>query len=150
MPDETSPKTEPLVSLALFADLVDLSPRRVRTLIQEGKLPPATGDKLPLAAGVRAYVRFLRQGRGDSDELRAERLRLTREQADAQALANAETRRELVAVDEMVRRLSPCLVAMRQTILAAGLSEAARDSLLADLRRCLNDALCGKRPRRRK
>ena len=66
---------EPSLTLKSFADLIDLSERRVRTLIDEKKLPAPTAGMMPLATGVRAYIVFLRQlGGSNSPAIEAEKL----------------------------------------------------------------------------
>lgn len=81
-------------------------------------------DAYDLEATVRAYVTHLRgiaSGRGGEEQtanLTAERARLAKEQADAQALKNAALRRELVPAADVERAWGDVLRQVRARILA--------------------------------
>ncbi len=80
-----------------FGLLVGISQPAVSDLMTRGVIQAGdTGG-----AWLRAYCAHLREqaaGRGADGELASERARLAREQADAVAMRNAQTRRELVPV----------------------------------------------------
>lgn len=81
---------------------LDLSDRSVRELLTRGILPPARRGEHDLDACRIAYLRHMRAvaaGRTlgpAGDDLTTERARLAREQADAVAIRNAVSRRELL------------------------------------------------------
>ena len=88
--------------VATVARVLDLSERRVQQLAREGTIPRAKHGQYDLIACVQCYIRHLRAvaaGHTSKDgdlDLTAERARLAREQADAQALKNAQQRGELI------------------------------------------------------
>jgi phage terminase Nu1 subunit (DNA packaging protein) len=81
-------------------------------------------DAYDLTATVRAYVEHLRgvaSGRGGEEQvlaLTAERARLAREQADGQALRNAQARGELIRAEDAERAWADTLRQVRGRILA--------------------------------
>ena len=73
---------------------------------------------------------------GDMD---GERLRLVREQADCQAIENAQARGELIHVDNLIPKLTQFTSAARQRILSnLKLDESEKDKILGDLCGCLD------------
>jgi phage terminase Nu1 subunit (DNA packaging protein) len=62
-----------------------------------------------------------------------ERLRLTTEQADKVALENAEKRRELVHIDEILAGASRFIAAAKSRILASSMTDEEKDQVLQDL-----------------
>ena len=82
-------------------------------------------DSYDLVRSTQRYVDHLRgvaSGRGDDDQvtnLTAERARLAKEQADAQAIKNAKLREELVEAKQVERQWSDTLRQVRARILAA-------------------------------
>lgn len=107
-----------------LCDLLGVSPAMLTELKNRGIARHLGRDAWDLAATVRAYCAHLRgtaSGRGGEEEvanLTAERARLAREQADAQALKNAVLRRELVPVAEVAREWGDVLRSIRARILA--------------------------------
>lgn len=94
----------PTVSGEALASLLNLTARRVQQLAKEGIVKRAGRGKYNLVESVQGYVRFLqeqaeRRSDPDSLDLVTERTRLAREQADAAAMANAESRGELIPVE---------------------------------------------------
>lgn len=69
-------------------------------------------------------------------DIRAERLRKTREEADHVALKNAEARRELLPAVEVYRCLEGTFTVIRQEILGSLLPEDTRNSILSHLAEC--------------
>ena len=87
--------------VAVISKLLDLTPRRVQHLANEGIIPRAEKGRYELVPAVRGYIRYLRDrsiGRDgeQSSDIASERARLTREQADKMAMENAKSRGELI------------------------------------------------------
>lgn len=107
-----------------FAKLVKVHPRTVRDLAQREIVVKVATDRYDLAASLQAYATHLREmaaGRGDEHQqlqLTAERARLAKEQADAQALKNAALRRDLVPASEVELAWAETLRQLRSKILA--------------------------------
>jgi phage terminase Nu1 subunit (DNA packaging protein) len=82
------------MTTAELAEILDLTPRRLQQLAQEGVIPGNNGTGFEVRTAVPAYIRYLRSGlrTARNDALRIEQTRLARENADAQALENARTR----------------------------------------------------------
>lgn len=109
-----------------LADLLGITANRIRTLARDGtikRIAPATYSR---KEAVRAYCARLREsaeraGRpseAGSEALKAERLRLAREQADKLELANAAARAELVKAADVEREWSGILRDVRSALLA--------------------------------
>lgn len=122
-----------MATQAEVAAHLDLSQSAVSQMMQAGVLPaPAPRRGLDLAACRVAYVRHLRgvaAGRlsdptEDGLDLVAERARLAKEQADAQAMKNDLMRGEVVLVADAVRQVTQDYAAVRTRLLAIP-SEAA-------------------------
>lgn len=110
-PRKTTAKTRkqqerPGVSQAVAASYLDIATRTLRELVAAGRLPnpkTATLDELRLAR-----LRDLREqaaGRGGDGklDLATERARLAKEQADGQAMKNAQLAGELLRRDDVIR-----------------------------------------------
>jgi len=104
--------------------LFDLSPAGLSDLKKRGIVVHHGHDTYDLESSVTAYVTHLRgiaAGWGTADQaaqLTAERARLAKEQADAQALKNAKMRGELVEASEVERTWAGVLRQLRARILA--------------------------------
>ncbi len=132
--------------------LLDLSSGALTDLKKRGIAVHLKHDVYDLEATVRNYVQHLRSiaaGWGTTDQaaqLTAERARLAREQADAQALKNGKLRGELVEAAEVERQWGDLLRKVRARILAvpsrlrADLPEVAGETFHA-IDRALRDAL---------
>lgn len=108
-----------------LADLLGITANRVRTLTRDGVLKRCDRARYSRREAVRAYCRHLREvaargGRSGpaSDEFKAERTRLAKEQADATALKNATARSELVSADAVLAEWSGILRDVRAAMLA--------------------------------
>ncbi|MEY8841790.1 DNA packaging protein [Cribrihabitans sp. XS_ASV171] len=131
--------------------LLDLSSGALTDLKKRGIAVHLKHDVYDLEATVRNYVQHLRSiaaGWGTADQaaqLTAERARLAKEQADAQAIKNAKVRGELVEAIEVERGWSDLLRKVRARILAVpprlrqALDLGAREAEIID--RALRDAL---------
>lgn len=62
-----------------------------------------------------------------------ERTRKMAEDADAQALANAEERKRLVDREDLMRRLEPIYVRMKEIIMRSGMAESEKGEVLVQL-----------------
>ncbi len=135
-----------------LCDLFEISPATLTDLKKRGIAVHLSHDTSDLTATTRAYVQHLRSiaaGWGTTDQaaqLTAERARLAREQADAQALKNGKLRGELVEAAEVERQWGDLLRKVRARILAvpsrlrADLPEVAGETFHA-IDRALRDAL---------
>lgn len=122
---EPIPATMTEAQLAAF---LGIATSQVRTKTNEGVLIRISGGKKGAPAGwdVRAslhgYLARLREGavKGgpQSDELKAEKLRLAREQADKLEIANAAARGDMVRAADVEREWANVLRDVRSTMLA--------------------------------
>jgi len=107
-----------------LCDLLGITAPMLTELKRRGIAVHLRHDAYDLTATVRAYVEHLRgiaSGRGGEEHvasLTAERARLAREQADGQALRNAQLRGELIRADEAERAWADALRALRGQLLA--------------------------------
>jgi phage terminase Nu1 subunit (DNA packaging protein) len=91
-------------SVTTLAKLFEVSERRVQQLAKEAIIPKPERGQYDLANSIRAYIRYLRtrlEGRqlgvdDNSPDLRAERKRLLKAQADKLEMEQQELRRELL------------------------------------------------------
>jgi phage terminase Nu1 subunit (DNA packaging protein) len=125
--------------VAVIAKLLDLTPRRVQHLANEGVIPRAEKGRYELVPAVRGYIRYLRERSIGKDgatipDIAAERARLTREQADKMAMENATSRGELISV-HLVRK------SLERTFSAFGSRvEAIPRKAVPRLKSCAGDA----------
>lgn len=107
-----------------LASAFGVTDRSVRDFADRGVVAKTGRGKYLLIESVRLYTEHLRgvaSGRGGEDgvlDLAAERARLAKEQADAQELKNAVSRRELVSVIDVERGWQDILRKVRARILA--------------------------------
>ncbi|WP_158970940.1 DNA packaging protein [Chachezhania sediminis] len=107
-----------------LCDLLGISPALLSDLKRRQIAIHIGHDAYDLGATVKAYVAHLREtasGRGGEQHvntLTAERARLAKEQADAQALKNARLRGDLVEAAEVERTWSDTLRHVRSRMLA--------------------------------
>ena len=135
-----------------LCDLLEISPAMLSELKKRGIATHLGKDSYDLVATVKAYVVHLRgtaSGRGGEDHvngLTAERARLAKEQADAQAIKNAKLRGDLVDATEVERAWSDILRQVKARLLAiparlrAELPEVEA-SIFHAMDRALRDAL---------
>lgn len=116
---------------AQLAAFLGIGTSRIRTLARDKvliRLPGKTGRNgaagvFDVRASLHGYLSKLRDGAAvkggpQADELKAEKLRLAREQADKLQLANAAARGELVKASEVEREWANVLRDVRSTMLA--------------------------------
>jgi terminase small subunit / prophage DNA-packing protein len=115
---------ESVVTAAVLADLLAVSPRTIADLGKRGVVVKQGVKGYRLRESVRGYAEYLRKAladRGDAATAASaakERSRLLKEQADAQAIKNATARGELLAANEVVRKWSDILRTVRDRLLA--------------------------------
>lgn len=118
-----------MVSAAVLAEWLGLTPNRVSTLARDGILPRGDDNLFPLRASVRAYADHARAGalgrRADVD-LTAQKLRLATENADKLALQNAKARGDLASLTDVERAWAGILRDVRAALLALPSRAAAR------------------------
>lgn len=91
-----------LQPVAVLAKIFDCTERQVYDLVRAGTIPRAQRGRYDVLACTRAYIRHLRevaagrQAQAGGVDLAGERARLAKEQADAQAMKNAQSRQELM------------------------------------------------------
>lgn len=111
-----------LVSEDDLADLLGVTARNVRELVADGVIERRGPAQYSQRQAVRAYCARLRdQGRrrGTADpELRAEKIRMAKEQADKLELANAISRREFLPASEVETTWATILREVRAGLLA--------------------------------
>lgn len=136
-----------------LCELLGISPAMLSELKKRGIAVHYGRDAFDLAQTVNAYVTHLRgtaSGRGGEEQitsLTAERARLAREQADAQAMKNGKLRGELVEAVEVERQWSDILRQVRARILSVSprlrqvldLSAADADAVDRELRNALSE-----------
>jgi phage terminase Nu1 subunit (DNA packaging protein) len=122
---EPIPATMTEAQLAAF---LGIATSQVRTKTRDGVLIRVPGGKKGAPAGwdvrasLRGYLSQLREGavKGgpQTDELKAEKLRLAREQADKLEIANAAARGDMVRAADVEREWANVLRDVRSTMLA--------------------------------
>ena len=120
-----SPTAETMSEAQLSA-LLGITASRTRSLAADGTLIKIGRNKFDMAASVKAYCARLREsaeraGRpsaAGSDDLKAERLRLTRAQADKEETRVARERGELVPAADVNREWTSILRDLRNSLLA--------------------------------
>ena len=112
------------VNSKTLADWLRISERSVRAMADEGIVKRAGRGRYLLKESVQAVVehqRGIAAGRGGASQvldLTAERARLAKEQADAQALKNAVARGELVLAEEVAQAWERLVLTSRNAMLA--------------------------------
>lgn len=147
MTTDALPKT---VSAAQLADLLGVSGRRVAQLAQEGAIPKNARGVYPLPDAVHAYVAYVKanpDGRPRKMQgLEAEKVRLTRAQAELAELKSAQARGDLLDAQAVHARWVSTVTALRAALLAvpariaaqAGLDRAAAALLDAEMRAAMD------------
>lgn len=107
---------------AELAAFLGIGTSRVRTLARDGDLVKVSRGRFDVRASLAGYLARLRDGAvkagPQTDELKAEKLRLAREQADKLELANAAARGDLVRAADVEREWANVLRDVRSTVLA--------------------------------
>lgn len=112
------------IATADLCDLWGIQPGQLTALVRRGIAVRIGHGAYDMVASTHGYIGHLREvaaGRGGEDhqlKLTQERARLASEQADSQALKNAELRGELVRVDDVEREWTGIMRGVRSEILA--------------------------------
>ena len=137
------------IATADLCDLWGIQPGQLTALVRRGTAIRIGHGAYDLVASTQNYIGHLREvaaGRGGEEhqlKLTQERARLASEQADAQALKNAELRGEVVRADETERAWTDVLRRVRGEIMAVparlrpDMTPAAADALDRELRAAL-------------
>ena len=155
----------PLYPAKTIAKLFNLTERRVQQLAKEGIIPKAERGKYELIGAVQGYVKYLQdravgQHEAAPTDLNAEKVRLTKAQADEKELQVKVLRGELLPAELVIEMGAALVAAARAKVLAIhskcrsrfpsieqdvadeietlsreALSELGNDGLPADLRR---------------
>jgi phage terminase Nu1 subunit (DNA packaging protein) len=109
--------------VSVISKLLDLSPRRVYQLANEGVIPRAEKGRYELVPAVRGYIRYLRDraigaGALPEDAARAFRARLIKAQAEAQEMENEKVRGELIPQAVVGRAWADMAMAFRARTLS--------------------------------
>jgi phage terminase Nu1 subunit (DNA packaging protein) len=139
----------PTVSLETLANLIDLTPRRVNQLADEGIIPRTKRGVYELAPAVRGYVHFLREFARGRDKTEARnKARLTGTRAEIEELKRARLAGEMIPREQVIRIWAEPAMAMRSHLLGIPSKVAARVGMCkstievqALLRREIEDAL---------
>jgi phage terminase Nu1 subunit (DNA packaging protein) len=123
--------------------VLGITERQVYNLARDGKIPRASRGRYDVLACVRSYLSHLREvaagrssgGDGVAD-LVGERARLAREQADAQAMKNAQRRGELASVFELEQLLVSVHSVIQRRLLACPTALAPLVAVENDARVC--------------
>jgi phage terminase Nu1 subunit (DNA packaging protein) len=112
------------MSAADLAKLFDVTHRQINMLAEKGILGRNADGRFDTVDSIRRYLVFARKG-GNSD-IEAEKLRLTREQADKIAIQNQISQGELVSASDVERRWTAVLTLVRAAVLAVPSRVAGR------------------------
>lgn len=106
-------------SVDTIAKLLDMTPRRVQQLANEGIIPkPKDRGQYEIIPCVVGYIRHLKgMLNGDAGDLASEKTRLTRAQADKTEIETAKLRGDLVSLDDAERGWSALVGAFRAKML---------------------------------
>jgi phage terminase Nu1 subunit (DNA packaging protein) len=113
----------PTHPVAVIAKLLDLTPRRVFQLTNEGVIPRAERGRYELVPAVRGYIRYLKDRAIGADALpdeaaRASRARLVRAQAEAQEMENSRNRGEMLPRETVRSAWADMVVSFRARTLS--------------------------------
>jgi phage terminase Nu1 subunit (DNA packaging protein) len=120
-----------------MAKMIDVSPRRLRQLVQEGIVPKAErGRYNPFAVNL-AYIRYLRDRATQPDmsntDFAFERLGKTKAERELLELELAKERRQLIPRERCFMFIENIFVAVKMKIAGSGLSDIEKDQILNDL-----------------
>jgi phage terminase Nu1 subunit (DNA packaging protein) len=116
--------SEGQVTGKVLASMLGVTDRALRDFAERGLVVKTGRGTYELAASIRRYCEHMREvaaGRGGEEgvlDLTAERARLAKEQADAQALKNAVAREELLPAADVERQWREVLAGVRSRMLA--------------------------------
>ena len=139
------PATYPM---ATMAKLLDLSPRRIRQLVDEGVFPRHERGRYALVPVVRGYIHYLRERAVNADvgpdELGKHRARKLKAEADQLEMRSGEMRGELIAASEFHQMVTSAFTRVRSKMLALPSKLApvvAIEKTAAEVEKVLRDAV---------
>lgn len=130
----STPGTNPQTS-RVMAYLLDISPRRLLQLADEGVVKPLKRGSWDLVATLHGYLRYLRDGQkgpSDSHDARRERARLLKAQADRAELETDILRAETIPAEVVKDVWSQIIGAVRARLLALPNRLAVNHAALVD------------------
>jgi phage terminase Nu1 subunit (DNA packaging protein) len=108
--------------LQTIAKLLDLTPRRVQQLSNEGVIPKAERGRYELVPAVQGYIKYLKERsiRADTsgDDYNAHRTRLTKTRADLAEMEKAQIQEQLIPAADVEKAWIDVSQNMRQKLLA--------------------------------
>ena len=114
------------VSTAQIAKALNLSTRRVSQLVEQGVLPKAGRGQFELGPVMAAYIRYMQTAferrelltdDGESADVRRQRARLLKAQADDAEIELSKKRGELLPLDVFEQEMGNMISTMRQNVL---------------------------------
>ena len=121
-----------------MAKFIDVTPRRLQQLVQEGVIPKAEGRGRysPIAVNL-AYIRYLRdratQPEMSNTDFAAEKLGKTKAERELLEMELAKERKEVIPRDRVFRFLENVFIAVKMKIMGAGLSDLEKERILNEL-----------------
>lgn len=119
----------------VMAYLLDITPRRLNQLQDEGVIKPIKRGTWELVDTLHGYIRFLRDGQkspNGSPDVRAERARLIKEQADKVAMENEHMRANSIPAEVVKDVWGGIISAARARLLALPSRLAVNYAALVD------------------
>lgn len=119
-----------------MARFIDVSPRRLQQLVQEGVVPKAERGKYnPIAVNL-AYIRYLRDRGNGSDgesDFSKERLGKTKAERELLEMELAKERKQVIAADRVFSFMENVFVAVKMQIMSLPLSDVEKERILNNL-----------------
>jgi hypothetical protein len=120
-----------------MAKFIDVSPRRLQQLVQEGVVPKEDKNRYSPFKVNLAYIRFLRDrvtspDQSDSD-FAHEKLGKTKAERELLEMELAKERKEVIPRDRVFSFLENVFVAVKMKITGSSMSEIEKDRVLNDL-----------------
>ena len=128
-----------MVPVDAITRLLELTPRRLRMLAQEGIIPRPQRGEYPMIATVQGYVRYLREranardgGEQEHGSLTDARARLTRSKADEAEMRTARLKGELLPADEVISAWSAMVSTVKTKLRSIATKLASRLAIETD------------------
>jgi len=116
------------VELAKLADVTD---RRIRQLSQEGKLPPSNDGRFPAFESISKLIAFYR---GENEQLRLEKLGLTKARREREELKLMREAGELCFTEQVQKLTDNVILAIRQAIMDANIPQVEKEKIAEAIR----------------
>jgi phage terminase Nu1 subunit (DNA packaging protein) len=111
----------PSFPVETIAKLFNLTPRRIQQLAKEKIIPKADRGKYDLVGSVQGYIRYLQdttEGKKETADVKHERGRLLKAQADKTELEVETMKASLIPVEEVEMEWSALVTIFRSRLLA--------------------------------